>query len=64
MVPDQLITAFKSRHAAFPDQWAGGNTVYDMADIGMAAFATFFKQSPSFLALQTALARGRGTSNC
>jgi hypothetical protein len=35
-----------------------------MADIGMAAFATFFMQSPSFLAQQTALARGRGTSNC
>ena len=38
--------------------------MYDMADIGMAAFATFFMQSPSFLARQTALARGRGTSNC
>ena len=38
--------------------------MYDMADIAMAAFATFFMQSPSFLAQQTALARGRGTSNC
>lgn len=35
-----------------------------MADIGMAAFATFFMQSPSFLAHQAALARGRGRSNC
>ena len=35
-----------------------------MADIGMSAFATFFMQSPSFLAQQSALARGRGNSNC
>jgi len=30
----------------------------------MAAFSVFFMQSPSFLAQQTALQRGRGTSNC
>src|ERR1700752_146572 len=35
-----------------------------MTDICMAAFSVFFMQSPSFLALQTALQRGRGTSNC
>lgn len=35
-----------------------------MADIAMAGFATFFMQSPSFLARQKALARGRGGSNC
>lgn len=64
MVLEQLITAFKGLCAAFPDQRKGENTVYEMADIGMAAFATFFMQSPSFLAQQTALARGRGTSNC
>jgi hypothetical protein len=64
MVLDQLIDGFKSQCAAFPDLRRGENTVYDMADVGMAAFATFFMQSPSFLAQQTALARGRGTSNC
>ena len=64
MVLESLITAFKGLCATFPDQRKGENTVYDMADIGMAAFATFFMQSPSFLAQQTALARGRGTSNC
>ena len=42
----------------------GGNTVYDMTDICMAAYSVFFMQSPSFLALQTALQCGRGTSNC
>jgi hypothetical protein len=35
-----------------------------MADIAMAAFATFFMQCPSFLARQTALLRGCGLSNC
>src|SRR5450755_306404 len=64
MVLEQLITAFKGLSATFSDQRKGENTVYEMADIGMAAFATFFMQSPSFLAQQTALARGRGTSNC
>jgi Transposase DDE domain len=64
MVLEQLITAFKGLCATFPDQRTGDNTQYTMADIGLAALATFFMQSPSFLAQQTALARGRGTSNC
>lgn len=64
MVLESLIAAFKGLSATFPDERTGENTVYDMADIGLAAFATFFMQSPSFLAQQTALARGRGTSNC
>ena len=64
MVLASLITAFKGLCATFPDPRKGENCVYDMVDIGMAAFATFFMQSPSFLAQQTALARGRGTSNC
>ena len=64
MVFAPLIDGFKSLCATFPDQRKGENTVYDMADAGMAAFSTFFMQSPSFLAQQTALARGRGTSNC
>ena len=64
MVLAPLIDGFKSLCATFSDQRKGENTVYDMADAGMAAFSTFFMQSPSFLAQQTALARGRGTSNC
>ena len=64
MVLESLIDDLKRLCADLPDQRTGENTVYDMADIGLAAFATFFMQSPSFLAQQTALARGRGTSNC
>lgn len=54
----------KALCASLPDRRTGENTIYTMADIGMAAFSTFFMQSPSFLAHQTALERGRGTSNC
>ena len=64
MVLESLIAGLKALCATLPDRRRGENTVYEMADIGMAAFATFFMQSPSFLAQQTALARGRGTSNC
>jgi hypothetical protein len=61
---DSLIAGMKALCATLPDRRRGENTVYEMADIGMAAFATFFMQSPSFLAQQTALQRGRGASNC
>ena len=44
----------------------GKNVHYSMIDIGMAAFAVFFMQSPSFLAHQRRLEEGsgRGRSNC
>jgi hypothetical protein len=61
---ESLIAGFRALSATLPDRRRGENTTYAMADIGMAAFATFFMQSPSFLAQQTALQRGRGTSNC
>src|SRR5258708_38268201 len=49
-----------------PDKRRGKNVHYVMADIGMAAFAPFFMQSPSFLAHQRHLAdgHGHGRSNC
>jgi hypothetical protein len=40
------------------------NATYRMGDIGMAAFAVFFMQSPSFLAHQRRLEHGHGRSNC
>lgn len=64
MALESLIAGMKALCATLPDRRRGENTVYSMADIGMAAFSTFFMQSPSFLAHQTALERGRGTSNC
>ena len=64
MVLESLIVGLQTLCATLPDRRKGVNGTYAMADIAMAAFATFFMQSPSFLARQTALARGRGTSNC
>jgi hypothetical protein len=61
---ESLMGGLRALFATLPDRRRGENTVYAMADIAMAAFSTFFMQSPSFLAQQTALARGRGTSNC
>jgi len=61
---ESLIGGLRALCATLSDRRRGENTVYAMADIAMAAFSTFFMQSPSFLAQQTALARGRGTSNC
>jgi hypothetical protein len=48
---ESLIAGFKALCATLPERRRGGNTVYDMTDIGMAAFSVFFMQSPSFLAL-------------
>ena len=59
-----LIDGLKGPCATLPDRRKGANTVYDMADIGLAACSMVFMQSPSFLAQQTALERRQGASNC
>jgi hypothetical protein len=64
VILEPLIAALKALCATLPDRRTGENTSYSMADIGMGAFGVFFMQSPSFLAHQTALERGHGTSNC
>lgn len=62
---EDYIAVLRERCAALPDRRTGRNGRYPMADIGLAAFAVFFMQSPSFLAQQKALAAGpgRGRSN-
>ena len=63
---DGLIEGLRDTCAGLPDRRRGQNGHYTMADIGMAAFAVFFMQSPSFLAHQRHLAQGsgHGRSNC
>jgi len=63
-VLDSLIRAVRRCCGALPDKRRGANGSYTMADIGMAAFALFFTQSPSFLAFQRRLKQGHGCSNC
>lgn len=64
MILEPLIAALKALCGTLPDRRRGENSSYTMSDIGMGAFGVFFMQCPSFLAHQTALERGRGTSNC
>jgi len=61
-----LIRALREACAGLFDRRRGTNVRYSMIDIGMAAFAVFFMQSPSFLAHQRRLEEGsgRGRSNC
>jgi hypothetical protein len=64
VILEPLILALKAHFLTLPDRRRGENSSYTMSDIGLGAFGVFFMQSPSFLAHQAALERGRGTSNC
>jgi hypothetical protein len=61
---DSLLGSLRGCLDRFPDKRRGMNTTYGIGDIGMAAFAVFFMQSPSFLAHQRQLEEGHGRSNC
>ena len=61
---DRLLDSPRRCCRSLPDQRRARNTTYDMADFGLAAFAPFFMQSPSFLAHQRHLETGQGRSNC
>ena len=64
MILESLIAGFRALCAALPDRRRGLNLTFEMSDFGLGAFSTFFMQSPSFLAHQKMLERGRGKSNC
>jgi len=64
VVLESLIAGIKVLFAALPDRRRGQNSTFEMSDFGLAAYSTFFMQSPSFLAHQKMLERGRGKSNC
>ncbi len=57
------IAAMRELCASAPDRRTGANARLEMADIGMAAFAVFFLQCPSFLAAQAQLQSRQGRSN-
>jgi hypothetical protein len=59
-----LLASLRGCLECFPDKRQGTNVTYRLGDIGMAAFAVFFMQSPSFLAHQRRLEHGHGRSNC
>ena len=63
-VLDRLFAALRRYGQTLPDGRRGQNTSYAMADFSLAAFASFFMQSPSFLAHQRYLETAQGRSNC
>lgn len=63
-IQDRLFDSLRRCCQGLPDQRQGRNTTYAMADFAFGAFASFFMQSPSFLAHQRHLEIGQGRSNC
>ena len=58
-----LVGFLRQTLAGLPDQRTGKNLSYAMEDFGLAAFAVFFTQSPSFLSHQKAMQTTRGGNN-
>ncbi len=55
---------FRESWQGLPDyRKANNNTRYSIADAGLAAFSTFFMQTPSFLAYQRTMEQSKGRSN-
>jgi hypothetical protein len=60
---DRLRSILVATVTHLPDQRVRPNTIYEMADAALGAFAVFFMQSPSFLAHQRDLQRLEGRNN-
>lgn len=60
---DHLIGRVRSVCAQLPDGRSGDNTQFEMADIGLSAFAVFFTQCPSFLCFQQNMEMAQGRNN-
>jgi hypothetical protein len=61
---ETLIGNLRAACSTLPDRRTGKNTIYSMAEIGLAAFSLFFMQSGSFLSHQRRLQEHYGSSNC
>ena len=59
----RYLNRLRASFDTMPDRRHGTNARYAMTDIGMAAFSTFFMQSPSFLDQQRQLLERTGRSN-
>jgi hypothetical protein len=60
---DRLRSILVATVTQLPDARTGSNTIYDLADVALGAFAVFFMQSPSFLAHQHDMQRHQGRNN-
>lgn len=59
----QLLGNLRGTLEGLSEHRKGSNTQYTLADAGLAAFAVFFMQSPSFLARQRDMERKKGRNN-
>lgn len=59
----KLIKDLEGELEQVPEHREGKNAHYELVDAGMAAFAVFFVQSPSFLAAQREMKGRKGQSN-
>jgi hypothetical protein len=60
----KIIGHFRESWSGLPDyRKANNNRQYSIADAGLAAFSTFFMQTPSFLAYQRMMEQSKGRSN-
>jgi hypothetical protein len=60
---DRLRSILVATVTHLPDYRTRANTVYEIADAALGAFAVFFVQSPSFLAHQRDMQRNQGQNN-
>jgi len=59
----EMLDMLKAGLARIPEHRTGSNTGYEIEDVGLAAFAMFFMQSPSFLAHQRDMQRKKHKNN-
>lgn len=60
---DHLIGRVRSVCGQLPDGRTGDTTQFEMADIGLSAFAVFFTPCPSFLSFQQNMEMAQGRNN-
>ena len=59
----EMLDGLRESLKGVPEHRTGQNTGYEIADAGLAAFAVFYMQSPSFLAHQRDMQRNKGQNN-
>ena len=58
-----MLSMLEAQLADVPEHRTGQNGHYEIGDAGLAAFAVFYMQSPSFLAHQRDMQRKKGHNN-
>ena len=60
---EEMLRLLKGALSRIPEHRTGSNTLFEIEDAGLAAFAVFFMQSPSFLAHQRDMQRKKRKNN-